>query len=120
MSYGFTCTKCGSSDLDYQRLARVTEPVIIHPDERVEYGPTTIDNTEEFEADRFFVCRECGKRLQIWNRPATKEADLIEYLRMTPEQRTKMLHNDLDYLVEQMEAELYLQKAKTRMTGNDW
>ena len=105
MIYDFVCLRCSGRNLGYEKWVSCKEPVTIHPDEHIEYGPPKVDDTDALGSEAAFFCQDCGEKPLFWGSELYSEHDLCRYLSMTFEKRKDMEQSYLDQLAEQGEIE---------------
>lgn len=78
MFYDFICLKCGCKDLDYHKWVYCRDPLIIHPNEHIEYGPAQVDQDQALGMACCYVCRDCGETPLLYGESLHSERDLRE------------------------------------------
>ena len=96
MIYDYVCLNCSGRNLDYKKWVSCKEPVAIHPDGHIEYGPPKVDDTDALGVESAFICRDCGETPLFWGSALYSEADLRRYLSLTLEERKKMEQDYID------------------------
>jgi len=81
----FQCCRCGGKNLGYQKYVKCIEPVAIHADHHIEYGPAAINQDDYLAAEFGFICADCGYFIYHCGRRIETEKELIDYLSSPPE-----------------------------------
>lgn len=105
MLHDFICLKCGGQNLVYDKWVNCRDPVTIHPDEHIEYGPSMVYETFEFIGQSRFVCQACGDTLLHRSNSVVTEADLMKYLKMTLKERRNLERDYWDDLAQKTKEE---------------
>ena len=82
----FTCDKCGSHELAYEKMVYCREDVFIGEDGNIRYGPPQVNCDDGLGTTDSYICRRCGQSLFGVVSEMRTENDLRYYLSMTAEE----------------------------------
>ena len=94
----FTCVKCGSHELGYQKYVKCIAPVKLQQNGHVEYGLSEFDEDDYICADDYFMCLNCGKAVEHCGWEMKTEKELIDYLNIDPNIRKKEEKEHEEYI----------------------
>lgn len=86
----FICENCGSTELIYDNWVRCRKKVIIQSTGFIEYFDQNINVDDILPAEYRFICGSCGKSPMLYGNYITDEAELIDYLNLTAEEKAEM------------------------------
>ena len=118
----FECLNCGNTTLDYEKWINCRSEVIFHPDGHIEYAESTIDENNELGACFGYICSRCGEPLFHYGNRIETEAELLDYLKLSQEERKKdaELHDRIldeeaeeEAEKEKLQEEEYLETVET-------
>lgn len=89
MKVKFKCSKCRSNRLGYQKYVKCITPVSVQKNGQLEYGLSEIDEDDYLAAFNGFCCLDCEHLVMHCGVRIETERDLLDYLTMDPEVRSK-------------------------------
>jgi hypothetical protein len=88
-TYIFTCVRCGSHNLAYDRYVRSTAEIEFQDDGLMTYEEPVYHDDDTIDDFGGYYCRDCGKYLAYCGMDITTERDLQIYLDIPFEERVQ-------------------------------
>ena len=85
--FNFTCNKCGSGKLGYQKWIRSCSSVKIDDNNQMEFKQAVIYEDDELSGVDGFICMDCKHELHLKYNPIHTEDDLRTFLVMDPDKQ---------------------------------
>ena len=97
----FTCKRCGSNKLAYQKYALCITPVDLHENGTVEYLTSTIKEDEYLATCNGFICLSCGTYVEHCGSIMETEQDLLALLNQDEETKRQQIE-EYEYFIAGM------------------
>ena len=83
----FTCQKCSSNQLSFEKWIQSREEVVFHPNRHIEYCQAEVNEEKDLGGMSGFVCGTCGNKLCYLGCRIETEKELIDWLCLDPQER---------------------------------
>lgn len=97
----FTCKRCGSHQLSYQRYVKSIMPVDIDKDGNISYCQPTVDYDDEIPVECGYICRKCGHQVYHAGQWLITESQLRWFLTTNPDTLAGQQTEFEEYLEEE-------------------
>lgn len=102
--FRFSCRKCGSHDLGYQKYVKCISPVFLQGDGFVKYSDSEFDEDDSLCTQNGFMCMNCKSLIEHCGCRLETEPEILSYLAMDPAVRDQQ-QREYDEMEAQMAEE---------------